>query len=160
LGMTNDVVTVGHNTDTIRYEYKPVLESVEAEFPEPEVEAILLGSPDVELVVVDSDHFLERYQDIYDFEYVATPDIDGNDLGEVIDFSIPIRGLVTRPLTHFLDTYTGDGTGVVAWSGEFPDGFDLDLREYESPPVLTQVSARFPEPVIEAIDLTPEIELV
>jgi hypothetical protein len=160
LGMTNDVVTVGHNTDTIRYEYKPVLESVEAEFPEPEVEAILLRSPDVELVVVDSDHFLERYQDIYDFEYGATPDVDGNDLDEVIDFSIPIRGLVTKPLTHFLDTYTGDGTGVVAWSGEFPDGFDLDLREYESPPVLTQVSARFPEPEIEAIDLTPEIELV
>jgi hypothetical protein len=39
-GVSNDAVTLGHDTDDIGYEYVSALESVEPAFPEPEIRAI------------------------------------------------------------------------------------------------------------------------
>ena len=158
-GVTNDAVSVGHDTDNLRYEYIPVLEASEPELPEPEMEAILTVEPEIEGVIIDSDHFIERYRDIFDLHYGSTPDIDGNDLSDVLDFALPMRGLAAQPLTRFYESFQGDGAGVVAWHGEFPAGFSLSERKYETPAYLGAVEARYPEPEIELCDLSPDIEV-
>lgn len=153
--VTNDVIPVSLDVQERVYETPPVLWELGTEYPEPQIESFVDLEPGIELMVVDSDHFLERYQDIFDTEYPTTPDIAD---GEIVDFANPMAGLATKPLTHFLDTFKGDGSGVVAGHGEYPDGFSLDEREYETPPRLTTLSAGHGEPEIEAMYMTPEIE--
>lgn len=104
----------------------------------------------IEPVTVDVADFLERHQDVMDFNHTDTPDVDGDDLSTVLDFNVMISGLSVHHLNDYLNGYCGAET-VFCGNPVIPIAFD-PAAVYIEPPVLRDFGV--PE------DLEPEVELV